>query len=168
MRVKGREEADYGFRKIETGWYTAKIVEMTEKIKDGAVALDKNNNPRMSVCFVIDDEESEFNNYRVWKEFSANTDYGERVIADLLCITGLEKTFNEKYPDDASYFDTAVLMAVKAQLPERFVKVYVDYKKNSDWPEPFKLAGANAVIKDTGKAKGESSKPVENSNPKWD
>jgi hypothetical protein len=171
MKVKGREDADFGFRMPEEGWHQVKILEGIGELKnkDGAIIADKNGNNRFTFPMAIDGGEDD--GIRVSLVTSANTVFGEQVIADLLHHTGLEAAFNEKFPGDNSYWDADVINAVKVKLQDKFVQAYIEISKDGKYSNVRKIfkAGAPAPdIKGGKKATKEAATTGTTSSPKAD
>jgi hypothetical protein len=149
MRVKGRENPQYGFQNPSPGWHRMVIQEGIDFYKkDGEVVLNDKGNKRIIINMAVDGGEEDGRRVSHWIGFG--TEFGEQQVADLLVVTGLAKKFEEKFPGEVSLFDPKVYQAIVMKLPGQFLMVNVTHRKGKDDTvnaNVFELAKIGAKIK---------------------
>jgi hypothetical protein len=127
MKVKGREDANWGYRIASAGYH---IVEIQDGVE---FTLDEQGARKSLLIPVSVNEGSDDDGVKIAIFAPANHDFGEQKVADILAAVGLFAAFEEKFPGDVSFFDKGPFEALKAKLPGQFLKVLVEISKDGKY-----------------------------------
>jgi len=132
MKVKGRENAQWGFQQPSEGWHMVQFEEGIDYLKDsdGKVVQDKNGKNLLALPAVIKDDEDADKKINVI--VSEGTDMGEQRIADVLAAIKMYATFEQNFPGDISLFDPRVMAKVKEHIPGKFAKFRIEVTTRKD------------------------------------
>ena len=138
MKAQGREHAEWGFKKPADGWH---IVEMGEGVallaykedkdghKAGATVVDAKGCKLWKFPAKINDADAEDNGADISQIIAENA-FGEQKIADILVAIGKGKKFEEAFPGDHSFFESAIMDKIKISIPGQVCKMKTSTSKD--------------------------------------
>lgn len=141
MKVKGREHAEWGFRKPEDGWHVVEMLEGIDilKNKEGEIAVDGKGNTLYKFPAKINQESAADHGLDI-SQIVAESSFGEQKIADMLAGAGLFNKFDEKYPGEHSYFEKPIMDTIKIKLPGTFCKMKTETSKDGKYSNVVEIA----------------------------
>ena len=125
MDTKGQQNATWGFKDMEPGWYMMKILEGIAEIvsEDGA-------RKSFRIPLAVDEGEFAGSQQSIFVQTNADKDnviaFNKKKVADLLENTGLYSEFEKKFPGDMDILAAPILKGLTIKLPGKFLMVRVD------------------------------------------
>ncbi len=154
MRVKGRDQADWGFRVATPGWHTVSFQEGIDIFTNATSGKQSVTIP-MTIDEGGSDDGIKLTVFCPYKDDNGDySQFGEQKVADCLSAAGLYEKFEERFPGDISLFESQVLEAIKVKLPGCFAKVKLELDKAGKYTNIIQIANLKA---DTGAASNPST-----------
>jgi len=124
MKAKGEKNVETGFKAVPDGYHMVEFQEGIDLFKDESGSPKQTDKGENQWIFkvTVNEPDEDYNGSQIQKYIVEN-DGGEKQIAHILANAGLEDKFNEKFPGDRSYFEPAIMAALKTKLPGTSCKV---------------------------------------------
>jgi hypothetical protein len=134
MKAKGREHAEWGFKKPNDGWHLVELLEGAgEMKKDGEIMKDEKGNTLYKIPAKINDESAEDHGADISISFLSATPFGEQKVADLLAAIGEFDNFEKAFPGDRSFFEQAIFDKIKIKTNGKFCKMRTETSKDGKY-----------------------------------